>query len=44
MAVVSAAQNALEDAGKIPAVLKGSSEAEFAQQLGLPKGGEPGAY
>lgn len=36
-AVVTAAQNALEDAGKIPTVLKGSSEAEFAQQIGVPK-------
>lgn len=34
--VITAAQNALEDAGTIKPLLKGSSEAEYAQQLGVP--------
>lgn len=33
--LVTAAQNILEDMNKIPTILKGSSEAEYAQQLGL---------
>lgn len=36
--VVTYTQNALEDAGKIPVLLKKSSEAEYAQQLGMKKG------
>lgn len=36
--IVTACQNYAEEVGLIPAVLKGSSEAEYAQQLGLRKG------
>lgn len=36
--VVNFAQNTLEDMDRIPPLLKGSSEAEYAQQLGLSKG------
>lgn len=39
--VVNFAQNTLEDMNKIPPVLKGSSEAEYAQQVGLTKGTTP---